>query len=40
MERYTEEAYNVANIINPPYFQIQFMSVNVDDPDLSTIQMQ
>ena len=37
MERYTEEAYIVANIINPPYFQILFLSVNVDDPDLSTI---
>ena len=37
-ERYLEETYNVANLAYPPYFQIQFMSVNMDDSDLSAIQ--
>ena len=39
IERYIEEVYNVANLACPPYFQIQFISVNVDYSDLSTIQV-
>ena len=27
IEKYIEEAYNVANLAYPPYFQIQFISV-------------
>ena len=38
IERYLEEIYNVANLAYPPYFQIQFMSVNMNDSDLSAIQ--
>ena len=38
IERYIEEAHNVSNLAYPPYFQIQFISVNVDGPDLSAIQ--
>ena len=38
IERYIEEAYNVANLAYLPYFQIQSVSVNVDDSDLSAIQ--
>ena len=38
IERYIEEAYNVANLAYPPYFQIQFTSVYVDDAGLSAIQ--
>ena len=38
IERYIEEDYNVVNFAYPPYFQIQFVSVNVDDSDLSAIQ--
>ena len=37
-ERYIEEFYNVANLAYPPYFQVQFISVNVDDLNLSSIQ--
>ena len=29
IKRYIEEAYNVANLAYPPYFQSQFISVNV-----------
>ena len=38
IERYIEEFYNVANLAYPSYFQVQFISVNVDDLDLSSIQ--
>ena len=38
IERYIEEFYNVANLAYPSYFQAQFISVNVDDLDLSSIQ--
>ena len=38
IEKYLEDTYNVANLAYPPYFQIQFMSVNMDDSDLSAIQ--
>ena len=38
IERYNTEAYNVANLAYPTYFQIQFISVNVDDSDISAIQ--
>ena len=37
-ERYIEEFYNVANLAYPSYFQVQFISVNVDDLNLSSIQ--
>ena len=38
VERYIEKPYNVANLAYRPYFQIQFISVNVDDSDLGAIQ--
>ena len=37
IERYSVEANNVANLAYPPYFQIHFILVNVDDADLSAI---
>ena len=37
-ERYIEEAYNIANRDYPPYFQIQFLVVNISDSDLRAIQ--
>ena len=37
-KRYIEEAYNVTNLAYPPYFQIQLILVNVNDPDLNAIQ--
>ena len=38
VERYIEEAYNIANRDYPPYFQIQFLVVNISDSDLRAIQ--
>ena len=38
IERYNTETYNAANLAYPTYFQIQFISVNVDDSDISAIQ--
>ena len=38
IERYIEEAYKVPNLAYPPYSQIQFISVNVNDLDLRAIQ--
>ena len=38
IERYTEEAYQVSGRAYPPYFQIQFISVNVNVDDLAIIQ--
>ena len=38
MKNYIEEVYNVANLAYPSYFQIQFISVNMDDSDLSAIK--
>ena len=37
-KRYIEEVYNVTNLAYPPYFQIQLILVNVNDPDLNAIQ--
>ena len=34
IERYIEEAYQVSCRVYPPYFQIQFISVNVNVDDL------
>ena len=39
IERYIEEAYQVCGRVYPlPYFQIQFISVNVSVDDLAIIQ--
>ena len=38
IERYNEEAYQVSRRVYPPYFQIQFISVNVNVDDLAIIQ--
>ena len=37
IERYIEKAYQVSGRIYPPYFQIQFISVNVNVDDLAII---
>ena len=38
IERYIEEAYQVSGRVYPPYYQIQFVSVNVNVDDLAIIQ--
>ena len=38
IERYIEEAYQVYGRVYPPYFQIQFISVNTNVNDLAIIQ--
>ena len=38
IERYIEEAYPVSGRVYPPYFQILFISVNVNVDDLAMIQ--
>ena len=38
IERYIEEVYQVSGRVYPPYFQIQFISVNVNVDDLAIIQ--
>ena len=38
IERYIEEAHQVSGRVYPPYFQIQFISVNVNVDDLAIIQ--
>ena len=38
VERHIEEASNIANRDYPPYFQIQFLVVNISDSDLRAIQ--
>ena len=38
IERYIEEAYEVSGTVYPPYFQIQFISVNVNVDDHAIIQ--
>ena len=38
IERYIEEAYQVSGRVYPPYFQIQFISVNGNVDDLAIIQ--
>ena len=38
IERYIEEAYQVSGRVYPPYFQIQFISVNVNVDYLAIIQ--
>ena len=38
IERYIKEAYQVSGRAYPPYFQIQFISVNVNVDDLAIIQ--
>ena len=38
IKRYIKEAYQISGRIDPPYIQIQFVSVNVNVDDLAIIQ--
>ena len=38
LERYIEDAYNIANQTYRPYFQIHFLLVNINESDLRAIR--
>ena len=38
VERYIEEAYQTAGSTYTPYFQVQFITVNIDNVDLLAVQ--
>ena len=38
VERYIEEAYQTAGTTYTPYFQVQFITVNIDNIDLLAVQ--